>query len=113
MTTDQYRDELDGLRDTIGSWKSCVTFEERELAAERIGRAWKRMALMNQPTRLPQRDKDRCERLLCDASALLNAWKIEVESGCAQVEPIRNEPPAKAMADTMRFCSAMKAKGAL
>jgi hypothetical protein len=111
MNTTEYRDEVDGLRDAIGSFKSCVNFAEREKAVKRIQIWWRRLSLLEQPKRLPQSEVARCEKHLKLAVDLLNNWLIEVESGCAHEEHPATEPPAQAMADTMRFCAMAKRNG--
>lgn len=108
MTTADYRDEISSLSYSISSFESCVNFEERSVAAERLGRAWRRLALMEQPKRLAQSDADRCTRILAKASNLLNEWKIDVDAGVAHDCGQTIAFPEKAMRDTMRFCESMK-----
>lgn len=110
MTTEEYRDELSTLRDSIGQFKACACFSERERAAERLHRAWRHVSYLTQPKRLPQRERDLCQRLTSQAAAILNDHLIDAQSGASDADP-RPEPPVKAMADTMRFCNAMKRHG--
>jgi hypothetical protein len=112
MTVADYRDEVKSLLNSIDSFKACVGFAERQDGAERLQRAWRRLAMLDQPKRLPQADKDRCQRFLAIAAAALNEWKTEVDSGASEADDAnRCEPPAQAMIDTMRFCAAAKRHG--
>lgn len=110
MTTEEYRDELGALRDSISNFRACACYSERVRESERLHRAWKRLAYTTQPKRLPERERGICDRLLSQAAELLNNHLIDTQSGASDADP-RPDPPAKAMADTMRFCNAMKRHG--
>lgn len=111
MTTAEYRDELNSLRDAIDGFKACVNYEERERAADRLQRNWRHMALLEQPKRLPKAEVDRCQRFLSQSAAVLNNWLIEVESGAKDAVEVHAAPPEQAMKDTMRFCATAKRYG--
>lgn len=110
MNTAEYKDEISTLRDAIGHFKACVDFAEREAEAERLQRAWKRLAMLEQPKRLPVEYRERCDRVINQAAEVLNNWAIEFNAGPPENE-IRPAPPAKAMADTMRFLQTTKRFG--
>lgn len=110
MNVSEYRDELDGLRYAINSFKSAVNFEERTIEASALSKKWRRIALMTQPKRMSAHDKAKCDSLWKEAVDILNKWAIESSLGPPEHED-RPQPSAKAMADTMKFCNAMKRVG--
>jgi hypothetical protein len=110
MNTAEYKDEISTLRDAIGHFKACVNFAERVAEAERLQRAWKRLAMIEQPKRLPSQYRERCDRVLNQAAEVLNKWHIEFCAGPPESESCP-APPAKAMADTLRFCRNTKPFG--
>lgn len=110
MTTATYRDELDGLSDAITAYKQAANYGERALESGRLYRWWDRLAKNSQPKRLPSADKVRCEKLMRQAAELLNGWVVEEAAGPPEHDE-RPQPSAKAMADTMRFCSIAKRRG--
>jgi hypothetical protein len=110
MNTAEYKDEISTLRDAIGHFKACANFAERTAEAEHLQRAWRRLAMLEQPKRLPAQYRERCERALNQAAEVLNSWHIEFCAGPSESED-RPAPPAKAMADTMRFLQTTKRFG--
>ncbi len=110
MNTAEYKDEISTLRDAIGHFKACANFSERVAESERLQRAWKRLAMIEQPKRLPAEYRERCDRALNAAAEVLNNWHVEFCAGPPECEE-RPAPPAKAMADTLRFCRTTKRFG--
>lgn len=110
MNTAEYKDEISTLFDAIGHFKACASFGEREAEADHLHRAWKRLAMLEQPKRLPPQHRERCDRALAQGAEVLNNWLVEFNCGQPEQEE-RYVPPAKAMADTMRFLKATKRFG--
>lgn len=110
MTSDEYADELRSLRDAINGFKACISWDERNNESPWLERQWRRVVLTTQPARLPARYREMYDSLTKEAADRLNAWYIEHAAGKPEAET-RPEPPAKAMADTMRFCAMSKKYG--
>lgn len=110
MTSEAYRDELDGLSDAITSFTQAANYGERALESGRLNRWWERLARTTQPKRLPAADKVRCENLMRRAAELLNNWLVETMAGPPS-EDERPKPSAKAIEDTMKFCAVAKRRG--
>lgn len=110
MNTEQYKDELHSLRDAISAFKACASWDERLAESPRLERQWRRMSMLTQPSRLPQRYRDTYESLTKEAADILNRWFVDQAAGRPEVDE-RPAPPEKAMRDTMRFCAMSKRFG--